>query len=55
MPEYSIGQSCLEEYGCQIEYKQGRNNVPADMLSRIVLDESVTDGLEIEVLDNLPR
>ena len=29
----------LEEYGGQIEYKKGSQNIPADMLSRIIPGE----------------
>lgn len=39
----------LEEYGCNIEYKKGKLNVPADMLSRISKDMKV--NMEVQVLD----
>ena len=42
----------LEEYGCQVEYKQGKSNVPADMLSRMVNPQE--EG-SCDVLDNAPR
>ena len=37
----------LDEYGCQIEYKSGKSNVPADMLSRVPIDVQ-----NISVIDN---
>ena len=43
----------LEEYGCQIEYRQGKNNVPADMLSRVVDDRSADDSVGVAVLENV--
>ena len=36
----------LSEYGCNIEYKKGKENIPADMLSRIYDPENV------DVIDN---
>ena len=36
----------LSEYGCNIEYKKGKENIPADMLSRI------EDTREIKVIDS---
>lgn len=41
----------LEEYGCNIEYKQGKTNIPADMLSRIVPD-TPENIHEVSVLDS---
>ena len=36
----------LDEYGCNIEYRKGSANMPADMLSRVPISKSV------EVIDN---
>ena len=44
----------LEEYGCQIEYKKGSQNIPADMLSRIIPGEPSKCTAAVDVLDNLP-
>ena len=41
----------LEEYGCHIEYKKGKLNVPADMLSRISKDVNPSKTMDIQVLD----
>ena len=43
----------LEEYGCQIEYRQGKNNVPADMLSRVVSENSTDEVVGVAVLENV--
>ena len=42
----------LEEYGCPVEYKQGKSNVPADMLSCMINTQE--DG-SCDVLDNVPK
>ena len=42
----------LSEYGCDIKYKTGKTNIPADMLSRIT---NVNPDDEIIVLDSTER
>ena len=39
----------LAEYGAKIEYRQGRNNIRADMLSRITTSE-MTEPLPVSVV-----
>ena len=39
----------LAEYGAKIEYRQGRNNIRADMLSRITTSE-MTEPLSVSVI-----
>ena len=42
----------LEEYGCDIKYKSGKLNIPADMLSRIVSPLAEPADVNIDILDS---
>ena len=42
----------LEEYGCDIKYKSGKLNIPADILSRIVAPLAVQTNMNTDVQDS---